>query len=79
MNYFGQNYTEDNDTSYPTLPKLIVENGVIQQLDFWVQPNQRINWRNLPGLKLECNSVGTLCFAHPVTTKMMSYREDASH
>jgi hypothetical protein len=49
MNYFGRNYTEVNDTSYPALPKLILEDGVIQQLDFWVQPNQRVNWWNLPG------------------------------
>ncbi|MBD2060463.1 hypothetical protein H6F88_31460 [Oculatella sp. FACHB-28] len=49
MNYFGRNYTEVDDTSYPDFPTLIFEDGAITQLDFWVQPNQRINWWDLPG------------------------------
>lgn len=49
MNYFGRNYTEVNDTSYPEFPKLMFKDGAITQLDFWIQPNQRLNWWNLPG------------------------------
>lgn len=49
MNYFGRNYTELDDTSYPEFPKLLFEDGAITQLDFWVQPNQRVNWWNLSG------------------------------
>jgi hypothetical protein len=49
MNYAGHTYTEVDDTSYPAFPKLIFEDGTITQLDFWVQPNQRVNWWNLPG------------------------------
>ncbi|MBD2040921.1 hypothetical protein [Microcoleus sp. FACHB-672] len=49
MNYFGRNYSETDDTSYPEFPKLVFENGKIKQLDFWIQPNKRVNWWNLAG------------------------------
>lgn len=52
MNYFGRNYTAVDDTSYPAFPKLIFEDGTITQLDFWIQPNQRVNWWNLPGWEI---------------------------
>lgn len=48
MNYLGRNYSETDDTSYPTLPKLVFDNGQIKQLDFWIQPNKRVNWWDLP-------------------------------
>jgi hypothetical protein len=49
MNYFGRNYSETDDTSYPAFPKLVFEDGKIKQLDFWIQPNKRLNWWDLPG------------------------------
>lgn len=49
MNYIGGQYREKDDSSYPTFPKLIFENGKITQLNFWVQPDRRVEWWNLPG------------------------------
>jgi hypothetical protein len=53
MNYLGRNYSETDDSSYPTKPKLVFENGKIKQLDFWIQPNKRVNWWNLPGWEVK--------------------------
>ncbi|VXD24196.1 hypothetical protein [Planktothrix paucivesiculata] len=49
MNFFGRNYNETEDSSYPMLPKLVFENGLIKQLDFWIEPNKRLNWWNESG------------------------------
>ena len=53
MNYLGRTYRETDDTSYPTFPKLRFEDGKITQLNFWIQPNQRVNWWNLPGWEVK--------------------------
>ena len=53
MNYLGRTYRETDDTSYPTFPKLRFEDGKIVQLNFWIQPNQRVNWWNLPGWEVK--------------------------
>jgi len=53
MNYFGRNYSETDDTSYPAFPKLVFEDGKIKQLDFWIQPNKRLNWWDLPGWEVK--------------------------
>ena len=49
LNYLGRTYRETDDTSYPTFPTLIFEDGKITRLNFWIQQNQRVNWWNLPG------------------------------
>lgn len=53
MNYLGRNYSETDDTSYPAFPKLVFEDGKVKQLDFWIQPNKRVNWWNLPGWEVK--------------------------
>lgn len=53
MNYFGRNYNETDDRDHPAFPKLIFENGKIKQLDFWVQPNKRSIWWNIPGWEVK--------------------------
>jgi hypothetical protein len=53
MNFFGQDYTEKADQEYPTFPKLIFEDGEIQQLDFWIEPGKRLVWWGRPGWKIE--------------------------
>ncbi|HBK99396.1 MAG TPA: hypothetical protein DD001_19790 [Microcoleaceae bacterium UBA10368] len=53
MNYLGRTYRETDDTSYPTFPKLRFEDGKIAQLNFWIQPNQRVDWWNLPGWEVK--------------------------
>lgn len=53
MNSFGRNYSETDDSSYPTLPLLVFENGNIKQLDFWIQPQKRVVWWNLPGWEVK--------------------------
>ena len=53
INYLGRTYRETDDTSYPTFPTLIFEDGKITQLNFWIQPNKRVNWWNLPGWEVK--------------------------
>lgn len=53
LNYLGRTYRETDDTSYPNFPTLRFEDGKITQLDFWIQPNQRVNWWNLPGWEVK--------------------------
>ena len=53
MNYFGRNYSEREDSGYPTFPKLVFDNGNIKQLDFWIQPGKRVVWWNLPGWEVK--------------------------
>ena len=53
LNYLGRTYRETDDTSYPTFPTLRFEDGKIAQLNFWIQPNQRVNWWNLPGWEVK--------------------------
>jgi hypothetical protein len=59
MNFLGRNYRETDDSNYPTLPKLIFENGKITQLDFWIEPNKRINWWKLPGWEVKLSRRAT--------------------
>jgi hypothetical protein len=59
MNYFGRTYRETDDTSHPTFPKLRFEDGKIVQLDFWIQPNQRVNWWKLPGWEVKLSEPKT--------------------
>ncbi|MEH2409698.1 hypothetical protein [Nostoc sp.] len=47
------NYNESDDRDYPTFPKLVFENGKIKQLDFWLQPEKRVVWWNLPGWEVK--------------------------
>ena len=53
MNFLGQDYAESADTDYPNFPKLIFENGEIQQLDFWIESEERGIWWGLPGWEIE--------------------------
>ena len=53
LNYLGRTYRETDDTSYPSFPTLRFEDGKIAQLNFWIQPNQRVNWWNLPGWEVK--------------------------
>lgn len=53
FNYLGRNYSQSDDRDYPTFPKLIFENGLIKQLDFWLEPTKRVVWWNLPGWEVK--------------------------
>ncbi|QKQ77700.1 hypothetical protein FBB35_06930 [Nostoc sp. TCL240-02] len=53
FNYLGRNYSESDDRDYPTFPKLVFDNGKIKQLDFWLQPEKRVVWWNLPGWEVK--------------------------
>lgn len=52
MNFLGRNYKETDDSSYPTFPKLVFEDGKIKRLDFWIEPGKRVVWWTLPGWKV---------------------------
>ncbi len=64
MNYLGRTYTATDDSNYPAWPKLILEDGNIKQLDFWIQPNQRVNWWNLPGWEVKLSKRATAASCH---------------
>ena len=53
MNFLGKKYSEADDTSYPEYPRLTLQDGEIQTLDFWVEPIKRIVWWGLPGWNVE--------------------------
>ena len=53
MTFLEQNYTEKEDRDYPEFPKLIFEDGAIQRLDFWIEPNERDIWWGRPGWDIE--------------------------
>ena len=53
INYLGRTYRETDDTSYPTFPTLTFEDGKIAKLNFWIQPNQRVNWWNSNGWEVK--------------------------
>ncbi|AFZ07139.1 hypothetical protein Osc7112_2729 [Oscillatoria nigro-viridis PCC 7112] len=53
INYLGRTYRETDDTSYPNFPTLRFEDGKIAQLNFWVQPNQRVSWWNSNGWEVK--------------------------
>ena len=53
MNFLGEKFSEADDTSYPEYPKLTIQDGEIQTLDFWVEPIKRIVWWGLPGWNVE--------------------------
>ena len=53
INYLGRTYRETDDTSYPTFPTLIFEDGKITRLNFWIQQNERVNWWKLPGWEVK--------------------------
>ncbi|NET47543.1 MAG: hypothetical protein F6K09_02215 [Merismopedia sp. SIO2A8] len=49
MTFFNQAFTASDDIDYPDFPTLILEDGTVQRLDFWVEPGTRDNWWDLPG------------------------------
>ena len=53
MNFFGKDYTEEDDRDYPVFPRLIFEDGKVQQLDFWIESNERRVWWGTPGWEVE--------------------------
>lgn len=53
MDFLGETYTETADTSYPAFPQLVLQDGEVQQLDFWIEPGPRVNWWNLPGWQVD--------------------------
>ncbi len=53
MTFLEQNYTEKEDRDYPEFPKLIFEDGAIQRLDFWIEPNERGIWWGRPGWDIQ--------------------------
>ena len=69
MNYFGKDYTEEDDRDYPKFPKLVLEDGEVQQLDFWIESNERRLWWGTPGWEVELSprssqttGIQTFCF-----------------
>jgi len=53
MNFLGKDYDQTADTDYPEYPKLILEDGEIQRLEFWVESDERGSWWNTPGWDIQ--------------------------
>ena len=53
MKFFEQEYTEKSDQGYPEFPKLILEDGQVKRLDYWVEEGERIVWWGLPGWEID--------------------------
>lgn len=49
MNFLQKTYNETNDSNYPNFPKLILNDGEIEKLDFWIEEGKRVPWWNLAG------------------------------
>ncbi|MGK7946005.1 MAG: hypothetical protein AB4058_16195 [Microcystaceae cyanobacterium] len=49
MTFFDQNYPENKDSNYPEFPKLTLNDGEVEKLDFWIEENQRLQWWNREG------------------------------
>lgn len=53
MDFLGDRYTELDDADYPAFPVLVFDDGELQQLDFWIEPGDRVQWWMLPGWQVE--------------------------
>ena len=49
INFYGEDFSEADDSDYPDYPKLVFEDGEVVLLDFWVEEGDRIVWWNAPG------------------------------
>ncbi|MEB3230746.1 MAG: hypothetical protein VKJ64_07040 [Leptolyngbyaceae bacterium] len=61
--FFGEVYTEADDSNYPEFPQLTFTDGEVEQLDFWIEPGDRLMWWDLPGwdVTLTPTAAGTEC------------------
>jgi hypothetical protein len=61
--FFGEVYTEADDSNYPEFPQLTFTDGEVEQLDFWIEPGDRLMWWNIPGwdVTLTPTAAGTPC------------------
>ncbi|MGK7889774.1 MAG: hypothetical protein AB4042_10595 [Leptolyngbyaceae cyanobacterium] len=61
--FFGQIYTQVDDSNYPEFPQLTLTEGEIEQLDFWIEAGDRLVWWDLPGweVTLTPTAAGTPC------------------
>lgn len=49
MNFFNQNFDQTKDVNYPQYPKLTLNEGKPESLDFWIESNPRRLWWNQNG------------------------------
>lgn len=54
MTFFDRSFTAEDDVNYPEFPQLVLEEGEVQKLEFWVEPGaERGSWWDLPGWNVE--------------------------
>lgn len=53
MNFLGKEYDQTADADYPDYPKLILEDGEIERLEFWVESDTRGSWWDTPGWDIQ--------------------------
>ena len=50
MYYLGRTYTASSDRNYPDYPRVTLQDGKVDLVDFWVDPRDRdIWWTGVPG------------------------------
>ena len=53
MNFLGKDYDQTADADYPEFPKLILQDGEIDRLEFWVESDTRGSWWDTPGWDIQ--------------------------
>lgn len=49
MTFFDKNYDETDDFNYPEFPQLVLNEGKVESLDFWIEKGKRQKWWNQEG------------------------------
>ncbi|MGD1850212.1 MAG: hypothetical protein ACFCBU_06265, partial [Cyanophyceae cyanobacterium] len=44
MAYLGRTYRQEDDRNYPDYPRVILQDGKVELVDFWVDPRDRGIW-----------------------------------
>ena len=57
MTMLGETVNELQDVDYPEYPQLTLMDGVVEQLDFWAESEQRASWWDLPGWEITVERV----------------------
>jgi hypothetical protein len=58
MQFYGMYFGAMDDVNYPEFPRVNLNNGELESLDFWIEPGARGSWWNLPGWEIELTRRG---------------------
>lgn len=59
MKYLGRIYVQDDDRDYPDYPRVTLQDGKVELVEFWVDPRDRdIWWTGVPGWDVKLTRTG---------------------